>query len=175
MRKAVFLDRDGVINKTFFWNGKFRAPLEVEKFEFLPGVPEAVAKLKKSGFLLIVATNQPDVARGWQTRDRVEAMNRIVSERLGVDDVKVCYHVEQDGCDCRKPKPGMLLDAAKTWDIDLKSFYMVGDRYSDVSAGAAAGCTPILVAAPDDEAGTAVPAAHLGSLLEAADWILKRS
>ncbi len=179
MRKAVFLDRDGVINRTIFRNGKPRAPDRVEEFELFPGVPEAVARLRAAGFLIVVVTNQPDVARGWQTRANVEAMNEIVQSRLGVDGLKVCYHVDADGCPCRKPLPGMLVEAAAELGIDFGSSYMVGDRRGDIEAGRAAGCLASLWV----ESGPAVVSdfsadfsadARVDSLSAATDWILAR-
>ena len=145
MRRAVFLDRDGVINRAVLTDGKAYPPQSIEDFEILPRVPEAVQRLKEHGYLVIVATNQPDVATGRQSRARVEAMNERVREVLAVDDIKVCYHVDRDGCSCRKPKPGMLTEAAAQHDLDLGRSFMVGDRWRDVDAGRAAGCITILV------------------------------
>lgn len=171
MRKAVFLDRDGVINKTIFRNGKHRAPDSPETFEFLPGVEEAARLLREAGFVLVVVTNQPDVVRGWQTRENVDTMNRMVAQALKTELVQVCFHDEPDDCDCRKPKPGMLLEAAEKLKIDLKASFMVGDRGIDVAAGHAAGCRSILVGTGcgDPKQG---PDHEATSLLEAARWIL---
>jgi D-glycero-D-manno-heptose 1,7-bisphosphate phosphatase len=168
-RKAVFLDRDGVINKTMIRDGKARAPDFLEHFEYFDGVKEAIAALKNAGFLAIVVTNQPDVARGWQKKEIVEAMNAQVSRELLVDDLKVCFHVDEEQCLCRKPKAGMLIDAAKDWNIDLTSSYLVGDRDSDIEAGQTAGCISIRLGP-----GEVLPAIQLNSLLEAAQWILAK-
>jgi D-glycero-D-manno-heptose 1,7-bisphosphate phosphatase len=142
---AVFLDRDGVINQTLFKNGKHLAPDTIETFLFFPGVKEAILALKAAGYLVIVVTNQPDVARGWQKKEVVDAMNEKVRRELAVDDLKVCFHTDEHQCECRKPKPGMITEAAKDWGIDLSSSYMIGDRDSDLEAGKAAGCVSYLV------------------------------
>lgn len=170
MKRAVFLDRDGVINNTFFRDGKTRAPSTVEQFSFLPGVREAAQALKNAGFVLIVVTNQPDVVRGWQKREVVEAMNDIVRRELDVEDILVCWHDDHHGCECRKPLPGMILEAADTWQISLESSFMVGDRESDVAAGHAAGCRTFLVSS--DPHPNCRPDWVVGSLLEATKIIL---
>ncbi len=172
-RPAIFLDRDGVINDTVFRDGKPRAPDRVEDFRFFPGVEGAIRRFHSAGYLTIVVTNQPDVARGWQTRENVDAMNQVVRNELNVTDLYVCFHVEADGCLCRKPLPGMLLDAAAKWDIDLSRSYMVGDRFGDICAGVAAGCKgSILVGPGDSQKDAPEPSARVSSLAEAADWIL---
>jgi D-glycero-D-manno-heptose 1,7-bisphosphate phosphatase len=126
-------------------DGRPVAPTRVEDFRLLPGVEEAVRALKSAGYLVIVVTNQPDVATGRTPRATVEAMHDIIRSRLPVDDVKVCFHTSADNCTCRKPKPGMLLEAAAERGIDLCASFVVGDRCSDVAAGREAGCTTIFV------------------------------
>jgi D-glycero-D-manno-heptose 1,7-bisphosphate phosphatase len=145
MRPAVFLDRDGVINEISVADGVPHPPNNVDEFRFLPGVREACEALSRAGYLLIIVTNQPDVARGTQTREQVEEMNRLVEQELPVDLVMTCYHDNSDACDCRKPKPGLLLHAASKWEIDLTRSFMIGDRWSDTQAGKAAGCRTILI------------------------------
>ena len=172
MTKAIFLDRDGVINQTIFRMGKPRAPYTLEEFSFIPGVQEAVAQLKHAGFLLIVATNQPDVSRGWVSLEQVNAVNDFVVQELKVDELKACFHTEIDNCACRKPRPGMLLEAAKEWDIRLQESFMVGDRYSDVDAGQRAGCRSILVGPGDENTQKLIPEFTCRDLLEATQWIL---
>jgi D-glycero-D-manno-heptose 1,7-bisphosphate phosphatase len=174
-RKAVFLDRDGVINRTIFWQGKWRAPLQLSDFEYFEGVKSAVQKLKDQNFLIIVVTNQPDVARGWQTRAMVETLNQKVKDDLAVDAIEVCYHVAEDACACRKPRPGMLITAAHTWNIDLAQSFLIGDRYSDIAAGISAGCSAILIGegdASEKNFRQCTPAFRASALLEAAEWIL---
>jgi D-glycero-D-manno-heptose 1,7-bisphosphate phosphatase len=136
----VFLDRDGVINRAVVRDGKPYPPDTLAELEILPGVSEALAALRAAGFLNVVVTNQPDVATGRQRREVVEAMHARLARELALDGIMVCYHASADGCACRKPKPGMLLDAAVEHGIELGSSYMVGDRWRDVAAGQAAGC-----------------------------------
>ena len=169
--KAVFLDRDGVINKTIFRMGKERAPYSLEEFQFIDGVVETVKELKKEGFLIIVVTNQPDVARGWVPLEQVNLVNDFVREHLAVDEIKVCFHTENDNCSCRKPEPGMLLEAGEKWKINFQESFMVGDRESDVVAGQRAGCKSILVGAHTYESLTIKPEHLCPSLREALDWI----
>src|SRR4051794_14156813 len=145
MRSAVFLDRDGVINRNEVRRGRPYSPESLEDFVILPGVPDAVAALRAAGFLVIVVTNQPDVGAGKVSRALVDAMHDRVRRELGVDDIEVCYHVDSDGCTCRKPKPGMLLRAAEKHGIALDRSFMVGDRWRDVDAGRAVGCRTVFV------------------------------
>jgi D-glycero-D-manno-heptose 1,7-bisphosphate phosphatase len=173
MKKAIFLDRDGVLNKTIFRDGKPRAPYTLDDFELFEGVKDATQKLKAAGFILIVVTNQPDVARGWVSLESVKLMNHQIQSLLPIDDLKVCFHVEKDQCLCRKPKPGMLLEAASEWSIDLTQSYMIGDRYSDVAAGVSAGCTSILIGDGDERGQFPDAVQKFPSLYAAALWILK--
>lgn len=140
MRRAVFLDRDGVINRSLVRDGKPYAPTGASDFELLPGVAEALSCFRQGGFLNIVVTNQPDVATGRQRREDLDVLHARLMIELPIDAFKVCCHVDADGCDCRKPKPGLLLESAREFDIDLGASYMVGDRWRDVAAGQQAGC-----------------------------------
>lgn len=138
--KAVFLDRDGVLNKADVIDGKPYAPKSLKDFIILPNVADSLAELKKKGFFLIVVTNQPDVGNGHVEKKLVEKMHLKLLNDLPVDSVKVCYHKQTDECNCRKPKPGMLIEAVSEFGVNLKNSFMVGDRVSDVQAGKAAGC-----------------------------------
>jgi D-glycero-D-manno-heptose 1,7-bisphosphate phosphatase len=168
---AVFLDRDGVLNRALVVNGRPGAPLAIEDFEILPGVDHALGRLKSAGYALVVVTNQPDVARGRMTRETVEAMHARLLETLQLDEIRVCYHDKHDGCRCRKPAPGMLLDPP-TYAVERS--VIVGDRWSDIEAGRRAGCrAAILVDYDYDEPLTAPPDVRVRSLAEAVDWILE--
>jgi D-glycero-D-manno-heptose 1,7-bisphosphate phosphatase len=173
-RRAVFLDRDGVINRAILREGKPHPPNNLAELEILPGVAEALARLHKAGFLLIVTTNQPDVARGKQTRAGVEAMHEVLRAQLPLDEIRVCYHDDAAHCECRKPAPGMLLDAAREHQIDLPSSFMVGDRWRDIESGRRAGCVTILIEYGYAERQADLPDARVASLAQAADWILTR-
>lgn len=145
MRRAVFLDRDGVLNRAVVREGKPYPPACASEMEILPGVAEATSMLRDAGFLLIVVTNQPDVARGKATKQSVEEINAALDAELNLDEFRTCYHDSGDGCDCRKPKPGALLAAAIEHDIDLSSSYMIGDRWRDIEAGQNAGCKTVFI------------------------------
>jgi D-glycero-D-manno-heptose 1,7-bisphosphate phosphatase len=172
-RRCVFLDRDGVINASVERDGRLVAPTSLADFHIFPDVDAAIRRLRHGGFLVIVVTNQPDVATGLVKRETVEAMHTILRDRLAVDDIQVCYHVDHDDCTCRKPKPGMLLDAARRYDIDLANSYLVGDRWRDILAGDAAGCFTILVTGGDNEFSS-TPGIVVNSLSSAAEFILGR-
>ena len=173
-RRAVFLDRDGVINRTVVRDGKPYPPASVEELEVLPGVAAALHRLKAAGYLLIVVTNQPDVARGTQSRAMVEATHTRLATILPIDEFRACYHDDDDACACRKPKPGMILDAARAHSVDLHASVMVGDRWRDVEAGEQAGCATVFLDRGYAERKPEKPDAVFGSLPEAAEWILSR-
>lgn len=171
---AVFLDRDGVIVRPVIMNGKPYPPSSPEKLEILTGVLDALNKLRDAGFLLICVTNQPDVARGKISRKVVEAINEVLLKTLCIDEVLVCYHDDDDKCRCRKPLPGMLLDAAARFSINLRKSYMIGDRWRDTEAGQNAGCRTVFIEYGYDERKSSNPPdAEVGSLSEATDWILE--
>ncbi len=145
MRRAVFVDRDGVLNAAVVKGGRPYPPASAADLSFLPGVRERLAELKQLDMLVVCVTNQPDVARRSVTRASVEEINERVKTELPLDDLLVCYHDEKDRCSCRKPLPGLLLEASARLGIDLRRSYMVGDRWKDVSCGAAAGCTTVFI------------------------------
>jgi D-glycero-D-manno-heptose 1,7-bisphosphate phosphatase len=171
LRRAVFLDRDGVINKAVIRAGRPYPPANLSELEILPRVPEALNRIRDAGFLSIVVTNQPDVARGTASREEVEAMNATLADRLAIDEFRVCYHDGADNCDCRKPRPGMLLQAARKWELDLATSYMVGDRWRDVEAGQRAGCRTIFIDYGYDEKQPERYDHRVASLWEAAGII----
>jgi D-glycero-D-manno-heptose 1,7-bisphosphate phosphatase len=171
-RRAVFLDRDGVINRSLVRDGKPYPPGSVAELEVLPGVPAALARLRDAGFRLVVVTNQPDVARGTQTREVIHAMHARLRSALPIDEFRMCDHDDGDGCDCRKPKAGLLYAAARAAGLSLPGSFMVGDRWRDVEAGRRAGCTTIFIDRAYEERRPEGPDIVVHSLPEAVDWIL---
>lgn len=172
--RIVFLDRDGVINRALEHEAKPYPPRSLEEFEILPEVPAACAKLKAAGFLLVVATNQPDVGRGTLAQSVVEEIHSHMLAQLPIDRVEVCYHAGrgESRCDCRKPNPGMLLHAARELNADLSKCWMVGDRWRDIDAGYAAGCRTIFIDRGYAEELRQKPDFTVKNLLEAAEIIL---
>jgi len=177
MTRAVFLDRDGVINRAIERDGFPYAPTNLSEFQIYPEVPAACAKLKTAGFLLIVATNQPDVGRGEMKQEIVEQIHTEMCRELPIDRVEVCYDSGRDPVESefRKPKPGMLLRAARDLQIDLAQSWMVGDRWRDIDCGHAAGCKTVLIDRHYAEALKQKPDFSAGNLAEAADIILHES
>ena len=175
MRKAVFLDRDGVINRAFVREGKPHPPSCLHELEILPGVLEALNKLRYAKYLLIVVTNQPDVVRGAAKIEDIEKINKYLADQLPLDAFKICYHDTNNNCTCRKPLPGLILEAAKEYEIDLTKSFMVGDRWSDVKAGQTAGCKTFFINYNYDEKQPNMPDFIVKSLLEAKKIILNES
>lgn len=173
MQPGIFLDRDGVLIRSDVRDGKPFAVMGPEDMDILVGVEQALGTLKKAGFKLIVVTNQPDVATGKQEKSVVEAMNKQLQETLNIDAFMTCYHVDEDNCQCRKPKPGMIIDAAQKWDIDLEQSFMVGDRWRDIDAGRAAGCKTLFIDYGYNEPAPVDPDFIVGSLMDAAQVILE--
>jgi D-glycero-D-manno-heptose 1,7-bisphosphate phosphatase len=164
--KAAFLDRDGVLNRPVVREGKPYPPASVAEFEIYPDAADAVRALREMGFRIFVVTNQPDVARGAQNRSEIEAMNDVLRRELGLDEFYVCWHDDKDKCHCRKPRPGLLTDAARDHGISLGASYMIGDRWRDVDCGQAAGCKTIFIDRGYSESLRAEPhfrASDLGS------------
>ncbi|HEX4795721.1 MAG TPA: HAD-IIIA family hydrolase [Humisphaera sp.] len=170
-KRAIFLDRDGVLIRTFVRDGVPHPPDNFDQVEILPGVPEALAQLRELGFLLLVVTNQPDVARGTQRREVVEEINRSLCYHLMLDGIYTCYHDNADRCDCRKPAPGLLLRAAAEHNVKLSASFMIGDRASDIAAGQRAGCQTLLIERPYSRCTDVKPDWQVADLLEAASLI----
>jgi len=174
LRRAVFFDRDGVLNKAIVRNGKPHPPADVTEMEIPPTVLPALESVKELGLLLIGVSNQPDVARGTTTREAVEAINRRLLDALPLEEILVCCHDDCDHCDCRKPKPGLLLQAAEKYGVDLASSFMIGDRWRDVEAGRRAGCKTIWINYHYDETWpVAVPDVAVASLTEAVQGVIQ--
>ena len=175
LARAVFLDRDGVLNRAVVREGRPFPPATAEALEILPGVPEAVRRLHDAGFLVIGATNQPDVSRGTQRREVVDAMNALLMASMPITDIRVCFE-DDDDCPRRKPNPGLLLEAAADYGIELSASFMVGDRWRDVEAGRRAGCQTVFLDLGYAERPPALPADHTTiDLPSAVAWILSQS
>lgn len=174
-RRAVFLDRDGVLNEPVIHSGRPYAASSAEELVVVPGAQELLSQVKLRGFLLIVVTNQPDVRRGKTSEAEVEEIHRKLSVQLPLDDFFTCFHDDCDACSCRKPLPGLLRAAAAKYDIELGASYIIGDRWRDVDAGTAAGCRTVLIDyGYDEQCSNHSPDMKVLSLGEAVDWILKQ-
>jgi D-glycero-D-manno-heptose 1,7-bisphosphate phosphatase len=174
-RRAVFLDRDGVLNQPVVRRGKPFPPADLASFEIYPEASDACRLLKAEGLLLVVVTNQPDVGRGLQSKDVVEAMHRKLLEALPLDRIEVCFDpADATGSGYYKPAPGMLLRAADALGIDLRRSYMVGDRWRDVDCGRAAGCTTVFIDRGYEERLRAPADVTVRGLREAAEWITEK-
>jgi D-glycero-D-manno-heptose 1,7-bisphosphate phosphatase len=176
-KPAVFLDRDGVLNRAIVRDGLPFPPLSLEQFELEDGVVEGCARLKAAGFILIVVSNQPDVSRGTQRREVVEAMNQELFSLLpSLDGIQLCWHAgssQGEPCDCRKPKPGLLLRAAVTHEIDFARSFLVGDRWRDVDCANAAGCRAVFIERGYREQLRTRPEFTVATFSEAVDAILR--
>lgn len=148
MKRAVFLDRDGVLNRAIIRNGKPFAPHSLDSFQILENAASCVLELRQASLLTIVVTNQPEIGRGTLEAETVEQMHQILRSVVPLDDIFVCPHRAADACQCRKPKPGMLITAAKKYQIDLQHSFLIGDRWRDIGAGEAAGCCTFLLERP---------------------------
>jgi D-glycero-D-manno-heptose 1,7-bisphosphate phosphatase len=174
LTRAVFLDRDGVINEAVRRDNK-PFPPEPDELRIIAGVGDALVDLRAAGFALLVVTNQPDIARGTRSRHDVDAIHERLAQQLPIDGFYVCPHDDEDRCDCRKPLPGLLVRAAQEHDIDLATSFMVGDRWRDIGAGRAAGVSTIFIDQSYDEPPPEPSAdATVADLQGAAAWILNR-
>jgi len=172
-QRAVFLDRDGVLNEAIVRGGSPYPPRDLGELKIFPDAAQELHRLKQASFLLIVVTNQPDVSRGTQTRKVVETLHSAIGAVLPVDAFFVCWHDDKDACECRKPKPGLLLEAANKYAIDLRRSFLIGDRWRDIDAGYAAGCRTVQIDWGYNENSPQFPADYrAASLTEAVDWIL---
>lgn len=173
--RAVFLDRDGVLNRAVVRDGKPYPPADAASVELVDGAVDGMARLKAAGFLLLVVTNQPDVARGTQSAAELSAINDVLRAALPLDAFFICPHDSGDGCDCRKPKPGLILQGAAAHGADLSASFVIGDRWRDMDAAKAAGVRGVWIDYGYVERGPSEsPAATVKSLLEAVDWIMNQ-
>jgi D-glycero-D-manno-heptose 1,7-bisphosphate phosphatase len=169
-RPAIFLDRDGVLNDVVWRDGKPASPRSADELQIADGAVEAVAAFQAAGYLTFVVTNQPDVRRGKMTVEALDSIHAALTEVVLVDEVRACLHDNADNCDCRKPKPGMLVDLAARWNVDLTASWMLGDMDRDIQCGRAAGTRTVLLARPyNSQVGADVVARDLR---QAAAWIL---
>jgi D-glycero-D-manno-heptose 1,7-bisphosphate phosphatase len=174
--RAVFLDRDGVLNRAIVRDGKPYPPASLGELEIVEDAAGSLSHLKDLGFLLLVVTNQPDIARGTQTLSTIQAMHQAMSQTLPLDDFLICPHDDSDGCRCRKPLPGLILEAQARYGIDTARSFLVGDRWRDIDAGRAAGCRTVLLDHNYRERGPSLPPdARVVSLREAVDWIVRNA
>lgn len=179
VRRAVFLDRDGVLNRSVIREGKPYPPARAAEFQLYPDAVRGCERLKSVGFALIVVTNQPDVGRGTQQRALVEEMHRMLQLLIpAIDRIEVCYHGGEgygESCDCRKPKPGMLRHAAEEMRIDLGASYLIGDRWRDVDCARAAGCQSVFIDCGYAERLPASPNFTVANFTEAVDVVLRET
>jgi D-glycero-D-manno-heptose 1,7-bisphosphate phosphatase len=173
MKKTVFLDRDGVLNSVYMLGKIPTPPKRLEEVRILPGAREAIKLLIENFFEIVIVSNQPDVARGSVTKESVLNINAYLSHELGIRSFYTCFHDENDGCDCRKPKPGLILKAAQDLNLDLPKSFMVGDRWRDILAGQAAGCSCFFIDYGYEEKSPVSPFKKVSSLLEAVHLILE--
>ena len=174
LRSAVFLDRDGVLTEVQVRDGTPVPPPSVEEMRLLPGVAGACGRLHELGYVLVVVTNQPDIARGTQSRVEVDRMHAFLREQLPLDEIVVCPHDDVDDCPCRKPRPGMLLDAAQRLGLDLSRSFCVGDRWRDIEAAQRAGVRAIYVERQYGERKATGADAVVRSLLDAVPFMESR-
>lgn len=172
-RRAVFLDRDGVINEVVYRDCKPGSPRHLTEFRFHNGIKEPLKELRAAGYRLFIVTNQPDIARGLLSRETLAACHQMIIEELPIEAVRLCPHDDRDDCECRKPRPGMLLQLAAETGVDLASSYFIGDTGQDADAARAAGCKSVLLDRPYNRANTADY--RVLNMEEAAKVILRRA
>lgn len=171
--KAVFLDRDGVINYPVIRNRKPYPPSCLDELKIYPDVLQFLKLMKKKGFYLIVITNQPDVSRGTISINKVRSINNYLIKNFPLDEIKVCFHDDRDRCYFRKPSPGALLSSSISYNLSLAHSYMIGDRWKDISAGEKAGCKTIYIDRNYNEKKPKTYSYKTDSLKGAGDFIIK--
>lgn len=151
MNRAVFFDRDGVLNELVERDGGCYSPRRLSDFEIRSGSVEATRKTSSLGYLNIIISNQPDIARGFLEKEELDSMTRVLIDQLTIDDVFYCMHDDDDACNCRKPAPGLFLQAADRWDINLQQSYMIGDTWKDAQAAMKANVKYLLLGTENNE------------------------
>ena len=174
MRPAIFLDRDGVLNRTDVSDGTPRPPRNVNELRIILGVASSLNRLRREGYLLIVVTNQPDVARGLQSRRNIAYIHKKLQRVLELDDIFTCFHDDYHNCSCRKPKPGMIHQAAEIHRVDLKRSYLIGDRWSDIISGSLAACHTVLLERSYSKLQYCQPNHVVLNMTQAVDYIIGR-
>lgn len=173
LKKAVFLDRDGVINHVILKRGLVASPRTVNELRIISGVIEAISDLNNAQFELVVITNQPEVSRGTLSMENLIEMHQEITRQTGLSQFYICTHDDKDECSCRKPKPGLILEAAEKLNIDPQKSFLVGDRWKDIKAGQAAGCQCFFVDYNYHEVQPSPPFRVVASLQEASSLILE--
>jgi D-glycero-D-manno-heptose 1,7-bisphosphate phosphatase len=149
--RAVFFDRDGVLNEAIIRDSKPYPPSTLAEVKIFDGAFDSLDKIRSLGYKTFIITNQPDVSRGITSELEVNKINNFIQNRLLIDDVYTCFHDDADLCSCRKPLPGAILLLSKKFDINLEMSFMVGDRWRDIEAGKAANCKTVLIENSYDE------------------------
>jgi len=148
MKLGVFIERDGVLNQVRIERQHQVSPLTLDEFHVNQDAVALLNKLKAAGFVLVATSNQPGLSRGYQNRREMDRMHDQMRRMLPLDDIMVCPHDETDRCPCRKPKPGLLVEAAFKWKLDLDRSFVISDKWQDAEAARTAGCTSLLMQSP---------------------------
>ncbi|MCI0745072.1 MAG: HAD-IIIA family hydrolase [Verrucomicrobia subdivision 3 bacterium] len=148
MKRCVFVERDGILNEVRVGPKNQITPLTLEEFKLNSKAVAPLRQLKEAGFILVVTTNQPGLSRGYQSRRELDRMHDLLRRTFPVDDIMVCPHDESDHCPCRKPRPGLLIEAAFKWHLNLDHSYVISDKWQDAEAARTAGCTSLLLKSP---------------------------
>ena len=148
MKTAVFIERDAILNEVRVGPKNQISPLTLEEFKLIPGAAEPLRQLKSAGFVLIATTNQPGLSRGTLSRRELDRMHDLLRRSFPLDDILICPHDEADHCPCRKPKPGLLIEAAFKWHLDLDHSFVISDKWQDAEAARTAGCISLLIKSP---------------------------
>jgi D-glycero-D-manno-heptose 1,7-bisphosphate phosphatase len=167
LKAAAFLDRDGVLNASIMLEGVPCPPRSISEVEILPGVRSAVELLIHNGYLPIVITNQPDIARGSKSISDIKQINEHIGNEIGLSNFYICPHEDADLCACRKPMPGLIQLAAEELGIDLSKSFLVGDRWRDIQAGQAVDLPTFFIDYSYHESAPKQPFTRVNSLLEA--------
>ena len=163
------MDRDGVLNAAFIVDSQPKPPKTLSEIRILDGVKEAVVLLKQHDFIPVVVTNQPDVSRGTTSKTQIEQINHEIGRLTGISNFYTCFHDDDDLCECRKPKPGLLLSAARDLQLSLSESFLVGDRWRDIGAGNNAGVQSYFIDYSYGERPPQPPFTRVSSLQEAVE------